>query len=369
MNDRRRPRPLVAIAWAIVVAACGGEDADEPDAGTGPDAAGLADADPGVDAAPSFSYPFPLPAGFPEPRLPGPLTAELAELGRHLFYDVRLSGNQTQSCASCHRQELAFTDGLAQAVGSTGEVNRRHSPSLANVAYNPNQTWANPLLVTLEQQAVVPLFGELPVELGAAGREDEILARLAAEPAYPPLFAAAFPDDEAPFTVANVVRALAGFERRLISGNSPADQAARGELELSPAAVRGRELFFSEVLECHHCHGGFNSTHAVDFVGLAEPGVMYFNTGLYNVGGAGAYPEVDQGLYEFTGLASDRGRYKPPTLRNIASPRRTCMTARWPPSRRSSPSTSAAAGSSRTAPTPATAGPTPTRASSWPGSP
>src|SRR5262245_8709639 len=94
----------------------------------------------------SDGYSWTLPPGFPAPRVPddNPMTAEKVELGRHLFYDMRLSGNQTQACASCHKQELAFSDGLTVPLGSTGERLRRNAMSLTNVAYNATFTWAHP---------------------------------------------------------------------------------------------------------------------------------------------------------------------------------------------------------------------------------
>ncbi len=105
-------------------------------------------------------YRWELPKGFPKPNVPkaNPMSDAKVAVGRRLFYDVRLSGNGTQSCASCHRQELAFTDGQAQAVGSTGEVHPRGAQSLINVVYNSTLTWANPALVSLERQMEVPLF-------------------------------------------------------------------------------------------------------------------------------------------------------------------------------------------------------------------
>ena len=259
-----------------------------------------------------------LPPGFPTPRLPAnaTLTPELAELGRHLFYDKRLSGNGTQACASCHEQARAFTDGRVTPPGSTGTALERNAMSLTNIAYNPTQTWANHLLVTLEQQAVVPMFGTDPVELGITGSEDLVIERLRADTKYQELYAAAFPG-AAPIELGQVIQALAAFERRLISGNSLYDRARRGEATLSESAARGQEMFFSETFECHHCHGGFNLTIAVDFATLAEPGVAFFNTGLYNVGGTGAYPANDRGLLDVTFLATDEGRFRPPSLRNI----------------------------------------------------
>jgi len=261
-----------------------------------------------------------LPQGFPKPVVPedNPMSAEKVELGRRLFYDKRLSENREQSCASCHRRELAFTDGLGHAVGSTGEHHRRGSMSLANVAYASRLTWANPLLDRLEDQALVPMFGDKPVELGLSEAQT-LLDRLKDEGDYRHRFERAFPGDPRPITLANVTRALAAFERTLISGNAPYDRFTRGETNaLSAEAQRGMDLFFSERLECFHCHGGFTFSDAVDHAGLPEPARAFHNTGLYNVDGHGAYPASDRGLYELTGKPADMGRFRAPTLRNIA---------------------------------------------------
>jgi len=294
---------------AIALAAC----SEQPPPHTHTHDAGTVD--------PPTSWPFELPAGFPAPRLPADarLSPELAELGRYLFYDQRLSGNGTQACSSCHLQARAFSDGKVAPSGSTGEVLRRNAMSLTNVAYGPTQTWANFHLDTLEQQALVPMFGDNPIELGITGNEDLVLGRLRADPAYPPRFAAAFPGVADPFDFNHVVAAIAAFERRLISGQSRVDRYRQGDLAaLSASEQRGQDLFFTEALECQHCHGGFNFTIAVDHAGLATPASAFFNNGLYNVGGTGAYPATDQGLYELTQLDADRGRFKPPSLRNVA---------------------------------------------------
>lgn len=241
-------------------------------------------------------------------------------LGRWLFYDTRLSGNQTYSCGSCHQQALAFTDGLAHAEGSTGEIHRRSSMGLTNVAYNPAFTWANPNNTTLEMQALGPMFGTTPVELGLKGLETELLERLRADARYQELFPRSFPGEEDPFTIDNVTRAIAAFERTLISGSSPYDRYVyQGDsTALSDSAKRGLDLFFTEKFECYHCHGSFNFTDSVTFKGNVFVEVFFNNTGLYNVDGAGAYPQVDQGLIELTGGAADMGRFRAPTLRNIA---------------------------------------------------
>ncbi len=291
----RRVLRAVCVAWLLLAAACG--DSAEP-------------------------YVWQLPPGFPEPVVPedNPMSAAKVELGRRLFYDVRLSANGTQSCASCHRQELAFSDAMPTAVGSTGEHHRRNSMSLANVAYAASLTWANPVLPDLEAQAMVPLFGEHPIELGLAGKEEELLQRLAMDARYPALFAEAFPEQEQPLSVASMVRAIAAFQRTLISGGSPYDRYTyRDELDaLSLSAKRGMTLFFSERLECFHCHQGFAFSDSVKHQETVFPEVTFHNTNLYNVDGQGAYPATDVGLREFTGKPEDTGRYRSPTLRNIA---------------------------------------------------
>lgn len=270
--------------------------------------------------APTTPYPWDLPADFPDVREPddNATTVEGVELGRHLFFDVRLSGNQTQACAGCHVQADAFTDSRAVAVGSTGESTPRNSMNLTNVAYNATYTWANPVLRTLEDQALGPMFGETPVELGLAGLEDEMLERLRGDPAYQSMFAAAFPREEDAFTVQNVTKAIAQFERTLISANAPYDRFLRGdEGAMSESAQRGMALFFTERVECFHCHGGFNFTSSIDHAGNVFDQATFHNNGLYNVDGRGAYPEPNTGLFAFTEERGDMGRFRPPTLRNI----------------------------------------------------
>lgn len=267
-------------------------------------------------------YDWHLPPGFPFPNVPAdnPMTKEKVELGRFLFYDQRLSLNQTQSCASCHRQGLAFTDGRARGVGSTGQMHPRGPMSLANVAYSPVLTWANPLLRSLEAQMLVPLFGEDPVELGMSGKEDLLLARLRADSTYQKLFPSAFPTDKDPFSVQNLTRAIACFERTILSGNSPYDRYRTGDNSnaISESAKRGEKLFFSERVECFHCHGGFNFTGTVDYMDKGFTEVEFHNTGLYNLKGQFSYPKPNLGLYLFTNQPEDVGKFKAPTLRNVA---------------------------------------------------
>jgi cytochrome c peroxidase len=266
-------------------------------------------------------YRWQLPPGFPEPVVPvdNPMSAAKVELGRHLFYDTRLSGNGSFSCASCHLQSRAFADPLPRAVGSTGEVHPRGSMSLANVAYSPALTWANPLMTTLEKQALVPMFGEDPVELGLSGKETALLQRVRAEPRYRALFAAAFPGKADVVSLDHIVKAIASFQRTLISGRSSYDAYKQGQrAAISAAARRGEALFFSEKTECFHCHGGFNFTGTVNYVGKGFVEVEFHNTGLYNIDGQGGYPAPNTGVHAVTNDPMDMGKFKAPTLRNIA---------------------------------------------------
>jgi cytochrome c peroxidase len=191
--------------------------------------------------------------------------------------------------------------------------------SLANVGYSETLTWADPDLTRLEDQALIPMMNEYPVELGLSGREEEILRRLEADPRYPRLFAAAFPGDSGPVSLVNVCRAIASFERTLISGDSPYDRYVyRDDLgALSESARRGMRLFFSKRLHCTRCHGGFTFSGPVSFEGAKPIVPTFHNTGLYNLGGNGNYPPDNTGLFEHTGKWEDMGRFRAPTLRNI----------------------------------------------------
>ena len=288
-------------------------------------------------------YPWDLPPGVPPPRLPAgaPMTEARVELGRYLFYDTRLSGNGEQSCATCHIQALAFTDGRPRGLGSTGEWHPRSAMSLVNVAYRDALTWANPTLRSLEEQVLVPLFGTDPVELGLSGHEPRVYAALAASPVYRRLFAAAFPLSapadggeggvERLVTTGNVALALAAFQRSIVSFRSPYDRYRfhDDEAALSPAARRGMRLFFSGRARCGGCHLGHTvstdlglnldggSKAATSPVG-DPPVFLFHNTGLYNLPGPVPYPADNAGKYLHTGDLEDAGQFRIPTLRNVA---------------------------------------------------
>jgi cytochrome c peroxidase len=233
-------RLLIAAATFIVAAACSVGSAPLP----APEAA---------------RFDWQLPRGFPLPLTePDNIqTPAKFALGRRLFYDRRLSANGTQSCGDCHQQSHAFSDGKPVAIGSTGQPHTRNAMTLTNAGYNASYTWDSTKVRSLAQQALVPMFNTHPIELGVAGHEQEIAARFRSDDAF---FRAAFPSERRPVSIRNIARALAAFERALISGHSPYDRLvyADDSKALSPAAWRGMRLFFTKRAGCSECHQGFN---------------------------------------------------------------------------------------------------------------
>ena len=182
------------------------------------------------------------------------------QLGRHLFHDPRLSGNGTLSCASCHKQALAFTDGpAAWPWVQRARRTARSAQGLANVAWYATYTWANYSLVTLERQMEVPLYGIDPVEMGINdGNQAAILERFRRDPGYTRRFRQAFPGEIEPIRISNIIKAIAVFQRALVSFDSRYDRHLQGRQRLSADELRGRKLFFSERAQCANCHRGFN---------------------------------------------------------------------------------------------------------------
>jgi cytochrome c peroxidase len=162
------------------------------------------------------------------------------------------------------------------------------------------------------------MFNEHPVELGLVGRKREVVQRLSSDPDYPRLFDQAFRRRRA-LTFKNVVKALAAFERTLISGGSAYDRRVFWDEKdaMSPAAERGMRLFFSQRTRCSECHAGFNFSGPVAFLGGERRPAEFHNTGLFDLDGKGAYPQPNRGLFERTSKRSDMGRFRAPTLRNI----------------------------------------------------
>lgn len=242
-----------------------------------------------------------LPRWFPIPKVPvdNPISDAKVELGRLLFYDERLSGNGTYSCGSCHQQALAFTDGLAHAVGSTGESHARSTMSLANVVYNASFGW-NDRRGSLESQIEVPMQNQQPIEMGFKGRETEVLARFTTNSRDIERFRAAFPGEESPVNLPNMIKAVASFERVLVSTDSPFDRYLFEDdrSAMSPAARRGVMLFFSDRLRCSECHGSINFSGPTLF--------------------AGTMPSDPEAFFHDTGVATLPAKFRAPTLRNIA---------------------------------------------------
>jgi cytochrome c peroxidase len=208
---------------------------------------------------------------------------------------------------------------LSVSVGSTGVLHRRNASALVNIAYNKTLTWAHDGITSLERQILLPMFDESPIELGITGHEAEVLARFKSQE-YLQAFNFAFPGQPVSFEL--IVKALASYVRSLISLNSPFDKYAylSDDNAISAAAIRGMNLFFSERLECHHCHGGFNFTQSTGHEQQLIDRRPFHNTGLYYVAinkDEFGYPSKDIGLADISLLAKDNGRFRAPTLRNI----------------------------------------------------
>ncbi len=268
----------------------------------------------------SGNWKWNMPFYFPAPFVPADnlMSEEKFQLGRYLFYDKKLSGNGTTACASCHLQNLAFTDGKAVSTGSTGQLTARSAMPIANSAWHPTLTWARPDLVSLEQQALVPLYATNPVEMGVtAANEPTILALFAADAGYVARFKAAFPADPAPITMPNIIKALASFERGVISGSSRYDLYNQGLATLTPSEMNGLTLFNTEKAECFHCHGGHNFSDQTAYAGMPPQGNIFHNTGLYNIDGLGGFPAPNRGVFETTGVATDMGAFRAQGLRNV----------------------------------------------------
>lgn len=248
------------------------------------------------------------------------MSVQKVELGRRLFREPQLSADGGYACISCHKPELAYTDGRARALGATHAQTRRSAMTLTNVAYNAAFTWGDATVSTLETQMLQPLFNEHPVEMGLKGREDTVVQRLLSDQSYRQLFRAAFPDEVTPVSLSNLVKAIAAYERTLISGRSPFDRYVfsddRGTL--SDRAKRGMALFYSARIGCAQCHFGLNFNGPMRYQGHPQAAALFANTGLYSIDDRGAYPKGDRGLYEVTRKAADMGRMRVPTLRNIA---------------------------------------------------
>lgn len=264
-------------------------------------------------------YEWSLPPSFPAPQVPedNPMSEAKVALGRALFYEPALSGNRAMACSTCHQIAHAFSEPNKVSSGSTGQALKRNALALVNVAYNSDFTWAHNGLASIEQQMLIPLFSQSPIEMGVTGNQQEIIARFNTSD-YKQLFKDAFDDEQVTFD--RMVKAMASFVRSLTSFNSPFDNYAyrNNDAALSDTELRGLDLFFSEELECFHCHGGFNFTQSSKHEFQPLDLRPFHNTGLYNFDSKRSYPDSDRGLVDVTLNPQDIGRFRAPTLRNIA---------------------------------------------------
>ncbi len=239
------------------------------------------------------------PDGFPQPIEPAdnPTTVEGVSLGRKLFYETLLSGNNSQSCGSCHNQALAFTDnGNRYSTGIDGIQGNRNAQALVNLAFNLRFFWDG-RAESLEKQALEPIPN--PIEMHQ--RWPDAVAKLKNAKNYKNEFYAAFGTYE--FDSMHVAKALAQFMRTMISYNSRLDKRLRYELNLTAQEMNGFSIFITERGDCFHCHN-------IDGGRLLTDN-QFHNNGLDSV-------FTDLGLGGITGNAFDMGKFLTPTLRNIA---------------------------------------------------
>jgi len=241
------------------------------------------------------------PRGLPAPWTPpeNPYGAAKAALGERLFSEPALSRDRTVACATCHPPEKAYADGKPTAVGIRGQVQARNAPSLLNVAFVRRPFWDG-RVASLEEQAGLPITNRTEMDLA----DGEVVARLAADPAYPPLFREAFGDPAVTFE--RVRKSIATFERTLLAGDSPFDRWWEGEKEAMPAdAVRGFGLF-TGTARCSTCHP-------------VRQSYALFTDGEFHATGAGkGAGRDDPGRAAATGAPGDRGKFRTPGLRNAA---------------------------------------------------
>lgn len=251
---------------------------------------------PAVDLAPPH----------PDANPPTPIKIEL---GRRLFYDGDLSWDGTMSCATCHEQKRGFADPNRTRPGFDGSPGERNVQTLANVAWFNSLTWGGPHVDTLEHQALIPIEGLVPVEMGFGGKPEGALPqRLADQACYPELFRAAFPEHGGAIDMNTITLALAAFQRELVSLDAPYDRWRRGDAgAISAQARRGARLF--EQKQCADCHAGPHFTDA------ALPGRSPYDA-FHRL--ARPVDGRDAGLSRITQKPEDAGRFRTPGLRNVA---------------------------------------------------
>lgn len=220
-----------------------------------------------------------------------PLTREKIELGKQLYFDPRLSSDNTISCASCHDPKQGWSNGEATAVGVSQQRGGRSAPSIINAAYHRFQFWDG-RAGSLEEQALGPIANPIEMNLPI----DQAVSKIAAIEGYRAQFEAVFGE---PVNATNLGKAIAAFERTILSGDAPYDRYAAGDDQaMSAEAQLGRKLFFGKA-NCSGCHSGPNFT----------------DNGFHNLG---VNFDQDVGRSAHSGLSGDRGAFKTPSLREIA---------------------------------------------------
>ena len=238
-----------------------------------------------------------IPHGLPSLSIPSdnPLTEARVDLGKQLFFDKRLSMDNSVSCASCHDPSKGWSNGKAVAPGIGGQLGSRNAPSIVNVAYQTFLFWDGSA-GSLEEQALIPILN--PIEMGMPSLT-ELEARLNRIDGYRRQFKEAFGSEA---SAENVGKALAAFQRTILSGNAPIDRFKAGEADaLSESALRGMKLF-NHKAHCSACHSGAN----------------FSDGAFHNIGLSIKNPNGDMGRETISGLLGDRGSWKTPSLREIA---------------------------------------------------
>lgn len=240
-------------------------------------------------------YQIATPTGFPIMIIPddNPMTYEGVSLGKKLFNDPILSGDGTQSCASCHLQSSSFSDPNQYSTGIDGIQGFRNASALVNIGWSSSFNWDGSAS-TLEEQAFEPVVNQIEMHNSWPNVEKE----LNNNNEYLKLFQEAFNINY--IDSIHVVKAIAQFERTLISVNSRYDKYLRQELQLTTSELNGYVIFNTEKGDCFHCHGS-----------------EMFMDNLFHNNGLDTEPFIDVGLSAITGFSSDNGKFKTPTLRNI----------------------------------------------------
>lgn len=272
---------------------------------------GTACSDPKTEPLVSDATPYTLekPFLFPEMLIPedNPLTVEGIELGKHLFFEKQLSGNNTLSCAGCHNQDKAFSDDRKFSVGIDGQEGTRQSMSLTNIGYARFYFWDG-RAATLEEQILEPVPN--PIEMHQEWKDAVFKLQVSDE--YPALFNAAFGTKEIDSVL--VAKAIAQFLRTIISSDSKFDKYRRGEAQLTTQELRGLNLFLTEGGDPTEVQGGQNGADCFHCHGIG--GLQFSDYRLHNNGLDSVF--ADLGAGGVTGEAKDMGRFKTPSLRNLS---------------------------------------------------